>query len=316
MEKKRDIAVDALKGVAILTVILEHVYREESLTHLVIGEIGRWAVPAFFMIQGFYLNRTILTSWLGNAEKKIKRIYFPFLIWSLLYGVYFWLVDQKPFTVVDVVLGETAVHLYFIIYYMLFALFLPLLYRLPQKARHWCCWVMIISNFMVCLALELQHTYGITFTHYTGINPVKWWGFVAIGMLFGERRKTLNWVKQHWLAAIIVSTGLAVLGAVFPFMTDTVGYMYYRWSLFPLAIGCTFMITAFFSKWEAGRVVFAYIGRRSFSIYLSHFLVVHIFKYIVGIKSLWLVAILTIAICLCPITHKHLHWLGTKDSPT
>lgn len=299
MAGKRDTAVDSLKGAAILTVILIHVFRDDSLAGILIGEIGRWAVPAFFMVQGYYLRRSVLQPWLDYSLKRIKRVYLPFMAWSAVYGIYFWLVDQKPFTLFDVLLGETAVHLYFVIYYMLFALLLPLLYRLPQKFRHCCCWLMLFSNFAVCSALELERARGIHLLAYSGIDPVKWWGFVAIGMLVGEHQKVAGYIRQHRPAVTVFSGALAAVGAVLPFWTGTVGYMYNRSSLFPLALGCTVCLAAFFEKKGVpGREFLAYVGRRSFGIYLIHFLVVHLLKYILGIGLLWVVAGLAVGVCL------------------
>lgn len=299
MSGKRITAIDSLKGAAIITVVLIHIFRDDSLLGLMLGEFGRWCVPAFFIIQGYFLKRSILSPFADYVLKKIKRIYLPFLIWSVIYGIYFWLVDKQPFTLSDILLGKTAVHLYFTVYYMLFVLLLPLLYRLPPKARHRCYWLMILSNFAVCLALELQRSYGIAFFTYSGINPFKWWGFVAIGMLLGECENLDHYIREHRLKIAVVSAGLAVLGGVIPFLTGTLGYMYNRWTLFPLAIGGTFSLAAYFTKEGVpGREVLAKIGRGSFCIYLSHFLVVHFLKYVLRIESLWVVSILTMVIFL------------------
>jgi surface polysaccharide O-acyltransferase-like enzyme len=297
--RKRNTEVDSLKGAAILTVVLIHVFRDGSPAGILINEVGRWAVPAFFMIQGYYLKRSVLQPWFQSSFRKIKRIYLPFLAWSAAYGIYFRLVDGEAFTFLDVLLGETAVHLFFVIHYMLFALLLPLLYRLPQQVRHCCLWLMILSNFAVCLALELQRSYGIQFFTYDGINPVKWWGFVALGMLVSEHQEVADHLKRPRPAAVLSFCGLAALGALVPFWTDTVGYMYNRWSLWPLAIGCTVSLLMLFEKeGTPGREGLAYLGRRSFSIYLLHFIIVHMFIYILGIDRLWLVACLTVAVCL------------------
>jgi len=306
MSGKRNIAVDSLKGAAIITVVFGHIFRD-GLSGLMIGEFGRWCVPAFFIIQGFFLKRSMLSPLLGYSLKKIKRIYLPFLIWAMVYGIYFWLVDKASFTLSDIFLGKTAVHLYFIVYYMLFALLLPLLYRLPPKARHWCYWLMILSNFAVLLTLELQRSYGLDFFTYTGVNPVKWWGFVAIGMLLGEYENVDYYIRQHRLKIAFIFAGLAVLGGVLPFLTGTLGYMYNRWTLFPLAIGGTFSLAAYFAREGVpGREVLAKLGRRSFSLYLSHFLVVHFLKYVLQIESLLVVTILTMAIYLISVPRGRL----------
>jgi len=180
MTAKRNMIADILKGCGIITVIMIHIFRGEGMIETFIGEIGRWAVPAFFMIQGFYLHLAAQKPWREMALKKIKRIYLPFLLYSIAYGIYFYFFDGKGFTISDIFLGETAVHLYYVPHYMLFALFVPFLYRLPKRYRMVFIWVMIGSNFAICSALEVQRAYGIHLISYSGFNPLKWWGFVAL----------------------------------------------------------------------------------------------------------------------------------------
>ena len=75
--------------------------------------------------------------------------------------------------------------------------------------------------------------------------------------------------------------------------------MYNRFTLFPLAIGITVLIISFFSNENIpGREALAYIGQRSFGIYLSHFFIVHLLKYVFQMEMLWLVVALVLIICL------------------
>jgi fucose 4-O-acetylase-like acetyltransferase len=299
MANKRNVAVDVLKGLAAITVVLSHTFRGKGAVETFIGEIGRWAVPAFFMIQGFYMNLAAQQSWFMLAIKKIKRIYIPFILYSVAYGIYFYIFDGKTFTVFDVVFGKTVVHFYYIIHYMIFSLCLPFLYRLPKRYRNCCLWFMVFSNFAICLALEIQRTYGIRLITYSGFNPTKWWGFVALGMLAAEKHQLFKNLKKHRKGVVLLSACLAMWGILLPFLTDTIGYMYNRYSLFPLSIGITILIIVLFEKKSMpGRNALAYVGRKCFGIYLLHFFIIHILKYIIRLQMLWLVASLTIAICL------------------
>ena len=182
---------------------------------------------------------------------------------------------------------------------MIFALFLPFLYRLPKRYRTFFIWVMIGSNFVICLALELQRAYGIRLISYSGFNPLKWWGFVALGMWAAERPQLLKGMKEQPNIAMFWASCIAAFGLLFPYWTGRIGYMYNRFTLFPLAIGITVLIISFFSNENIpGREALAYIGQRSFGIYLSHFFIVHLLKYVFQMEMLWLVVALVLIICL------------------
>lgn len=299
MEKKRDFEIDALKGLACITVVLLHVFRGKGFVETFIGEIGRWAVPAFFMVQGFYMSRAALKPWLESAIGKFKKIYIPFLVYSLAYGVYFYYYDGKEFTFSDVLLGETAVHLYYVVHYMIFALTIPFLYLLPKLYMKYFMWFMVMSNFALCAILEIQRSSGIRLITYSGINPLKWWGFVALGMLAAESPRLFKYIRENRNAAVMISAALAALGTLLPYLTGRTGYFYNRASLFPLAIGMTLLIIALYQKEKMpGKDVLLYISQRSFGIYLIHFFIVHVLKFVLGIKTLWLVAILTMVISI------------------
>lgn len=299
MGKRRDLEIDALKGLACITVVLLHVFRGKDYVDVFIGEIGRWAVPAFFMVQGFYMSRAALKPWLESAIGKIKKIYVPFLFYSLAYGIYFYLYDGKKFTFSDVLLGETAVHLYYVVHYMIFALTIPFLYLLPKKYMRCFLWVMVISNFGICTILEIQKFSGLRLITYSGINPLKWWGFVALGMLAAESPRLFKYMKEHRMAAIIIALSLTAIGTLMPYLTGRTGYLYNRASLFPLAIGMTLLIIALYQKEKMpGKDLLLYISQRSFGIYLIHFFIVHILKYVLGLKILWLDAVLTMAVSI------------------
>lgn len=284
---------------ACITVVLLHVFRGKGLVDIFIGEIGRWAVPAFFMVQGFYMNRSALKPWLESAVGKVKKIYIPFLFYSWAYGFYFYYYDGKEFTFSDVLLGETAVHLYYVVHYMIFALTIPFLYLLPKLYMKYFMWFMVISNFAICTILEIQKFSGVRLITYSGINPLKWWGFVALGMLAAESPRLFKYIKEHRTASINIAASLAAIGTLTPYITGRIGYLYNRASLFPLAIGMTLLIIALYQKENMpGKEALIYISQRSFGIYLIHFFIVHMLKFVLGIKILWLVAVLTMVLSI------------------
>lgn len=81
MEKPRNLAFDACKGLAIYAVVMIHV--ETVLTWRIPTETV--AMPAFFFISGYFFSRYFLSSERGESKqflKKCKRLFLPFLVWS------------------------------------------------------------------------------------------------------------------------------------------------------------------------------------------------------------------------------------------
>ena len=91
MTTKRNITVDILKGCGIITVIIIHVFRGEGIIETFIGEIGRWAVPAFFMIQGFYLHLTAQKSWWEMAFKNKKDLSPVYPLFNCIWNLFLFL---------------------------------------------------------------------------------------------------------------------------------------------------------------------------------------------------------------------------------
>lgn len=298
LKNNRNQIVDILKGLAIITVILVHVFRGKGPLDVFIGEISRWAVPCFFMIQGYFMVKSGSKPWALNLKQKILNVYIPFLLFSVAYGFYFLKVDKREFSLVDVFMGETAIHLYFMLHYMVFAVFVPLMYRLSRGARKTLLWTMVASNFLLCLSLELQRRYGLRLIDYNGFNPAKYWGFIALGMLASENGKLLDYLKQNRRSSMWIFAIVSVIGIIQPYLTDTLGYIYNRSSLFPLAIGATLFFATYFQAEVRGKDALGYIGRNSFGIYLVHLFVVNILKYRIGIGSNWTIAVMTLGICI------------------
>lgn len=155
MDKERNLMFDVLKGLGIISVIFSHVYRggKDPLA-IFIRELAMWCVPMFFMVQGYFMYSPSYKNWFKSSWKKIKKSYIPYLIWALFYGGFYYYTIGKTFTWLDLILGKTALHLYFMFYYIVFAIFVPLLYFLPQLWRRYILIFMILSNLYVNFMLE------------------------------------------------------------------------------------------------------------------------------------------------------------------
>ncbi len=300
MAELRNPMFDILKGLGIISVIFSHVYRGGTDPLAVfIRELAMWCVPMFFMVQGYFMYSPTYRRWLWSSWNKIKKVYIPYLYWAVAYGLFFYFTIGKTFGIMDLIYGKTALHLYYMFYYIVFAIFCPLLYFLPKAARRYILYFMILSNIYWVFMLEISKTYGIHWISWSGPSPVKWWGFIAIGMLLGEYKRIEAFIAKHYRAFFVGAIAVAAIGLIEPYLNNTLGYLFNKVAIFPLATGVTLALAIYYSSEKAiGRNILNYVGTRTFGIYLGHFFFVDILRNELIPGDRTLVALLVLGICL------------------
>lgn len=288
---------DVLKGLGIITVIFSHVYRGSTDPFgIFIRELAMWCVPMFFMVQGNFMSKA--SNWLQSSWKKIRKTYLPYLYWAIAYGVFYWITIGKEFTVMDLILGKTALHLYYMFYYIVFALLCPLLYLLPKTLRRYFLYFMIISNLAMNFILEISRTYHLHILSYSGPNPIKWWGFIAVGMLIAEYPQIKDYIAKHARAFFMGAVALAIIGLIEPYFNNTVGYLFNKVAVFPMSIGVTFALAIYYSgENRPGTKILSFVGNRTLGIYLGHFFLVDPLRLLIpGDRTL--VALIVLFACI------------------
>ena len=271
---------DAIKGFAILFVVVGHVYRVQNASlDIIIRALSWWTVPAFFIIQGYFMrSASFFKNKRQNIINKIQKAYVPFLLWAIVYGAFRLLAYNKPFNILDVFFGRTAEHLYFMPLYMLFAITMPFLYYLNDKLRRAILWLMVISNFALIGLIEAAHR--MHFSIYgLGSLPFKWWGFIAIGMLAAEMPDVVTYFRKHLLLSYIIGFSVLILSFVWLNLTgiNSKGYILDNAAYIPMSLGIYLLVTLFFCTDKSWiRNAFVYLGHQTFSIYLPHVLLLRL----------------------------------------
>lgn len=299
MTTQRSAMFDVVKGLGIISVVMSHVYRGGTdPVAIFVRELAMWSVPMFFIVQGYFMSIGS-SDWLKSTWKKIKKTYVPYIYWAVAYGVFYWITVGKTFTVMDILLGKTALHLYYMFHYMVFAVFCPLLYFLPRKARIIFLWLMVFSNLALTAILEISKTYHVSIITFSGPNPIKWWGFIAIGMLLAEYPRIKEYISQYPRRFAYGALIVAAIGLVEPYLAGNLGYLFNKVALWPLSLGLTLALAIYYSSpnplWEN---TLAYLGERTFGIYLGHFFLVDYLRNVLIPGDRLLVVILIILICL------------------
>lgn len=79
--KPRNIALDALKGLCIILMVIGHSGAPQSLVRM----ISCFHMPAFFIISGFLFKEKYISDLFGFLRRKMKTLWWPFVFWTLIY---------------------------------------------------------------------------------------------------------------------------------------------------------------------------------------------------------------------------------------
>lgn len=303
--KERNLYLDFLKGVAIIGVFIIHVnaltFEEEYLTifSLYIDSFCRFAVPFFFGVLGYMtvIRYIHIESWKGFFQRKGLMIAVPYLLWSFLY---FFVPTVYPFleeghgkgTAWDVLLGNSEIHLYFMIPYLTFTLLTPLVVkaikRFQKKTISRVATILTALHVLLLISVENDVLNGNdTWYHETGyLLIIHWIAFYSIGLFVGINKDAvlslLN--RKKW------ERKRSLLLAVFLYFVSVSVYVFTFKVLFPYATP-HLILNALMALW--GFSVFYHyfrhakgirwinrLGMHTFPFYLSHVLFIKIGYFI------------------------------------
>ena len=211
----RNTIIDNLRGICMLGVIGIHIgslaLAPNNFTlYLLLEILSRYSVPSFFFISGYGLactDKGLLSgsrlNYIDFMKKRLRGAGLPYLIWSLFYMLYFWLilppgfVSWNPLHVAYVLFfGLGCYHLYFMVILLWFYASYPLWRQLLRIIIHKSIPFMLVLLFIFQLAFNW-------WTTHPGLNTAGW---SVIAKNFFDYR--LNYLPLHYLL-IFISGGLA-----------------------------------------------------------------------------------------------------------
>ena len=210
---KRSQAVDTLRVLAILGVILIHVTsRSLALGYYdIVGmpwtffweRFGRFSVVLFFIISGYVLALRHK----GSIDvkqfflKRAIRLLVPYVIWCLIYAIYNYKSHLMGFSFNRIFDGSFSIQLYFIPVLFLLNVSFPFIKRIRFTKK-----VFLVYSFVEFFLLTVEYFHPIALYSTLKIALFSAYPFV-IGMLtasYQDRVVTGSWNYRYYLIGLLV----------------------------------------------------------------------------------------------------------------
>lgn len=241
MERQRNIALDWMRFVACILVILQHVteyyyvspgltpnYSDNSILVGLFNSISRVSVPLFAMISGYLLLPMSQTT-VQFFKKRFTRILFPFIVWSLVYSVWFAIRAESTLAewlqaVIRLPFIYQAEHLWYV--YMLIGLYLlvpilsPWLKAVSKRELEAYLLLWLFTSLLPYLRLWIPN---IGADIYFNSSPTFYYfsGFVGY-LLLGHYLRRCNNPFSGWQAIIAIIAGWIITSWIFLYQLQTV----------------------------------------------------------------------------------------------
>uniref|UniRef100_F4C958 Acyltransferase 3 n=1 Tax=Sphingobacterium sp. (strain 21) TaxID=743722 RepID=F4C958_SPHS2 len=312
--KERNYAIDTLRTVATVYVILIHVVS----THIkdcisnnsfawefwfanIIDSFCRICVPIFVMISGqFLLGKD--DTFVDFYKNRTRKILVPLIFWSFFYSIYTLLVRYISSGIWDfslilnnLVYGKPYFHLWYV--FMLLGLYLvtPLINRclritFKQPSYVWGIGVSLLI-LGICLGLY-YHFYG--HTKFFIVWFLEYLGYYILGYAI-SRYKVLK--NTRWLLVVYGVSSAAIALMTYYAIKAGWGLYFYSYSS-PLVIIGTICVYFYFTERSISANYFSKLAGLTFGVYLIHAFVLTVLNKVLTIGLLEISAFIAIPLKL------------------
>ncbi len=278
--------VQIFRAIAVIAVVMIHT-TPIGLCEVYCRPLINFAVATFLFLSG-YLTTIENKNWIAFFKKRILRVLVPYLIWSLIYT----LVNERNqgLSVLcnNLLLGDAAIHLYYIIVYIQFVLLTPFMGKLAKSKYYWLGWLIAPVSclfFRYSWLLPGYHP-GVMVSQATLLwenSFVAWFTFYYMGLVFGNRILEKRYSLKTLVLLYVLSLFLQMAesygwqqSGIMNFATQLKLTSLLSSSLFLLIVYTVLQNKAYTIK--SGFLVM--LGDYSFGIYLSHILVMKMLEQV------------------------------------
>jgi len=288
MEKTRHTGLDLLRILSALGVVLIHVSAPFVTSNMkVLNEafwagnlfnaLGRFSVPIFVVVSGFFLIRPI-DSLKEFYQKRFTRILWPLVCWSVIYLLWAYFFDHtRTFKIWEGLLwGKPYFHLWFLGMLMGLYAVTPLLGDLLKRVGIRKFTYIAIGLLLVAMANDAWDSYAHNRPWFG-----TWWmpytGYFMIGACLGSFRGMIN---RRWLLVSVAAVCYAMVFGLTGWLFACNQYSWYFYSYLSITsiVGSIAMVNLFRLMDVGGGRFIARFSNLTFGIYLVHIIPLNIIK--------------------------------------
>lgn len=272
-----------IRAVACLFVLMTHVtlmYPEDVMTvslkvTMILNQFARVGTPVFCLISAFLLFNSFKEKKMDHRKftiSRTKKIVVPYLVWSMVYLVAMEISGKGSFEWHRIpgylLLGDSYVHLYFIVIVLQFYLLFMLTHRFYSKRNiGW----LSIASIVVMISWYLARD-GHVLNHRAFI--LNWIGYFMMGGFMAYYYEEIQQLIKRYSKLILYYVVMGILCVMVEidlprlFRSDRMMNIY----LVPVFVMLLIAVYPYLSIWA--RQLFEFIGNRAMGIYLVHMLVI------------------------------------------
>jgi surface polysaccharide O-acyltransferase-like enzyme len=285
----------ALSGIAVLLIVLNHAIHFGLQVSPVEGRwrgvlillqaLGVFAVPAFLFISGAFLSYAAGGLSLKFMRANLERILWPYVIWSAIFFLLELLTSDAPPSMTgyfrNILVGYPYHFVPLLIFWYVAA---PIVVRIGR--RHGIALLVAVLAYQVLLlALRFPEMFGAPGLLPRWIEVVRppviatsmsdWAIYFPLGLLISMHDRALRprLVQLRW-AAVTATAILFILGILNAF-----GMVSAPWARFAAPLPLMFLLPTINRDWIPFLRRFEDLGKRSYGIYLSHFVIINVLVF-------------------------------------
>jgi surface polysaccharide O-acyltransferase-like enzyme len=259
----------------------------------IINNLGRFAVPVFFMISGgLLLGREIDV--IPFLQKRLLRVWIPFTIWVVIYVLYNNFFERpfqpfkQAFTEYLSMSSRLYGHFWFIYTLLGLYLFTPIINYFIKTAN-----ALEINYFLIvcfissCVYLFIKRWFGVE-VKFDLQNFGGYTGYFVGGYVLKNTTFKLN--KWYYISGFLLTYFILLMGNYWLVLPNGKANLYFQSYLSPNVILMSICIFMFFKDYlnqEFLPTLMQRLDATSFGIYLSHLLVIKILSHKFSINWAW-----------------------------
>jgi fucose 4-O-acetylase-like acetyltransferase len=287
----------ALSGVAIFLVVLNHAVQfgldVSPVTGVwrqvlsVLQALGVFAVPAFLFVSGAFLAysaRELSVTFLRNS---LARLLVPYVVWSSIFYILLYAMTGERYSIAGYAKNLLVGYPYHFVPLLAFwYLTSPIVIRLGRR-----------YGLALLLGIVLWQTWLLAVRFPEWLGPMPRWSappvlfipmsdwaiYFPLGLVL-TLQGTAKARLVRWRAVAGVATaGLLVLG-----LANAFGLVWAPWARFAAPVPLMFLLPTVERGWIPFFASFERLGRRSYGVYLAHFVIINALAFAIGNWLPWL----------------------------